>query len=100
METTSVFFLLFIILFDIHAQVSSDNGQILINNQGSPGNLVSTDGGLANANGQITVGNTGRVTLSGPAPQPKDQTGRRRRKRQQPSKFCLPYSSLKQADLL
>ena len=83
MQTAALFFLLLAIPFDIDGQYSTDNGEIVVNNQGLLDNLVSTGGGIAAANGQITVEHIGGVTLNGPAPRPKDRIGGRRRKRQQ-----------------
>ncbi|CAF1229589.1 unnamed protein product [Adineta steineri] len=84
MQTTLICFVLFVLAFNIYAQFSPDNGQILVNNQGSSQHLVSSDGGIAATNGQIMMKHTGEVIYKGPAPRPINQKGSRRRKRQQP----------------
>ncbi|CAF1450192.1 unnamed protein product [Adineta steineri] len=86
MQTTLICFVLFVLAFNIYAQFSPDNGQILVNNQGSSQHLVSSDGGIAATNGQIMMKHTGEVIYKGPAPRPINQKGNRRRKRQQPGK--------------
>ncbi|CAF1057668.1 unnamed protein product [Adineta steineri] len=84
MQATITCFVLFVLLSNIYAQFSPDNGQILVNNPDPSEHLVRSGGETAAANEQTMLKHIGKVTYKSPASRPIDQKRSRRQKREQP----------------